>query len=99
LAEASGVGIELDREAIPVHPAVDETAAGTDDRFEMATQFGEDFELLCAVPESAVAAAADACPAGLTRIGTVVESPDGDADPVTADGEPLADKGYTHGGE
>ena len=99
LAEASGIGIELDREAVPVHPAVDETATGADDRFEMAAQFGEDFELLCALPASAVSAAAHACPAGLTRVGTAVETPDGDAARVTADGEPLADRGYTHGGE
>ncbi|WP_048076287.1 thiamine-monophosphate kinase, partial [Halorubrum sp. AJ67] len=100
LVEASGVGIELDREAVPVHPAVEEVAAGADERFEMAAHFGEDFELLCAVPESEVAAVREACPAGLTRIGRVVEEDGAEAGPrVTADGEPLPDRGYTHGDE
>ena len=96
LAEASGVGIELERDAVPVHPAVEDVADATE-RFELAAHFGEDFELLCAVPESELAAVGEACPAGLTRIGKVVE--EGGEDRVTADGEPLPDRGYTHGDE
>jgi thiamine-monophosphate kinase len=98
LAEASGVGIELEREAVPVHPAVEEVAEDTAERFELAAHFGEDFELLCAVPESAVEAVRAACPAGLTRIGRVVEGGESGAR-VTADGEQLPDRGYTHGDE
>ena len=100
LAEASGVGIELERDAVPVHPAVEEIAADAAERFELAAHFGEDFELLCAVPESAVEAVAAACPGGLTRIGKVAAEPEGEEPPrVTADGDPLPDRGYTHGGE
>ncbi|MGM0448547.1 MAG: thiamine-phosphate kinase [Methanobacteriota archaeon] len=97
LAEASGVGIELERDAVPVHPAVEEVAEGSAERFELAAHFGEDFELLCAVPESAVDGVEGACPAGLTRIGTVIEEPEKGAPLVLGDGEPLPDRGFTHG--
>ena len=93
LAEASGVGFAIDRDAVPVHPAVDDVADGTADRFELAAHFGEDFELVCTLPETEVAGVREACPAGLVRIGTVVEASKG----VTADGDPLPDRGYTHG--
>ena len=111
LAEASGVGFALDRDAVPVHPAVDDVVddgegagdadrgndgdADRDDeeRFELAAHFGEDFELVCAVPEAEVGRVRSECPTGLVRVGTVVEATRG----VTADGEPLPDRGYTHG--
>ncbi|WP_128904488.1 thiamine-phosphate kinase [Halorubrum amylolyticum] len=93
LAEASEVGFELDRDRLPVHPAVDEVADDPAERFELAAHFGEDFELVCAVPEEAVEPVSEACPGGLTRVGRVVDAADG----VTADGDPLPDRGYTHG--
>ena len=94
LAEASEVGFELDRDRLPVHPAVDAVAEGDEtERFELAAHFGEDFELVCALPEEAVEPAREACPGGLTRVGRVVDAADG----VTADGDPLSDRGYTHG--
>ncbi|TKX85711.1 thiamine-phosphate kinase [Halorubrum sp. SS5] len=100
LAEASGVGIELERDAVPVHPVVEEVAEGSAERFELAAHFGEDFELLCAMPDEEFEAAAEACPAGLTRIGRVVDEPSDDGEPrVTADGDPLPDRGFTHGDE
>ncbi len=92
LAEANDVGIVLDREALPVHPAVDDVAADSDDRFELAATFGEDFELVCTVPEDEITAAEAACPAGLVRVGTVMPAEEG----VTADAEDLPDAGYTH---
>ncbi|GAA0538335.1 thiamine-phosphate kinase [Halorubrum ejinorense] len=98
LAEASGVGIELERDAVPVHPAVEEVAADAAERFELAAHFGEDFELLCAVPEPEVESVREACPAGLTRVGRVIAEPDGEEPSrVTADGDALPDRGYTHG--
>ena len=93
LAEASEVGFSLDRDSIPVDTAVETIATDPADRFESAVHFGEDFELVCAVPESAVDALNEACPAGLTRVGSVVEADAG----VCADGDPLPDRGYTHG--
>ena len=95
LAEASAVGFDLDSERVPVHPAVDAVAGDPTERFELAAHFGEDFELVCALPEEAIDAAREACPGGLTRVGRVVDAADG----VTADGDPLPDRGYTHGAE
>jgi len=93
LAEASEVGFALDSDRLPVHPAVDDVAEGPADRFELAAHFGEDFELVCAVPEGDLDDAREACSGGLARVGTVVDAADG----VTADGDPLPDRGYTHG--
>ncbi|WP_066416105.1 thiamine-phosphate kinase [Halorubrum aethiopicum] len=93
LAEASGVGFALDRDALPVHPAVDDVADDEGERFELAAHFGEDFELACTVPEPALERVREACPAGLVRVGSVREADAG----VTVDGEPLPDRGYTHG--
>ena len=98
LAEASGVGFGLERDRLPVHPAVDDVADGPDDRFALAATFGEDFELVCTLPAEAFEAVREACPAGLTRVGRVVDiDGDGDGAPVTVDDEPLPDEGYTHG--
>lgn len=93
LAAASDVGFELDRGAVPVHPAVDEVATDPTDRFELAAHFGEDFELVCTVPDAVLDRAQAACSTPLVRVGTVVESDAG----VTADGDPLPDRGFTHG--
>jgi len=94
LAEASDVGFALDRDALPVHSAVDDVAGGTGtERFELAAHFGEDFELVCTVPSAEFDRVREACPADLTRIGAVVNASEG----VTVDGDPLPDRGYTHG--
>ena len=86
LAAASGCGFAVDRAAVPVDDAV-----GTcEDRWEAAVHFGEDFELICTLPESAIGAAQADIDIPLTPIGTVTDSG------VTVDGEPLADRGYTH---
>ena len=99
LAEASEVGFTVDRDALPIHPAVDEVAEGPEERFELAVHFGEDFELVCAVPETALNRVRERCPGGLVRVGSVVNvAADADAvDVVTADGDALPDRGYTHG--
>ncbi len=93
LAEASEVGVALDADRLPVHPAVTELAADADERFALAATFGEDFEIVCTMPPEAVVDARDACPAELTRVGSVVDIDEG----VTVDGDPLPDDGYTHG--
>ena len=91
LAAASGVGFDVDRAAVPVHDAVADYAADDADRWRMATTVGEDFELVCTLPHDAVAAARDALDVDLRVIGGVTD------DGVRADGDPLADEGYTHG--
>jgi len=95
LGEASEVGFALDRDAVPVHPAVEEVTDAPAERFELAAHFGEDFELVCTVPEPAVDRVAARCPGSLVRVGSVVTADDG----ITADGDPLPDRGYTHGTE
>ena len=93
IAEASDVGFALDGRAVPVHSAVESLTDDPDERFEMATHFGEDFELVCTVPPAAVDRACRDCPVELTRVGTVSAADAG----VTVDGDPLPDRGYTHG--
>jgi thiamine-monophosphate kinase len=92
LAEASNCGMAVES-PLPIDEAVDAVATNETERRELGVYFGEDFELVCAVPEEELAAARTASPSLLTRIGTVVE------DGVTLDGEPLPDRGYTHAGD
>ena len=93
LAEASDCGFAIERAAVPVADALDEVADDDADRWEAAVHFGEDFELVATVPSSRLDDVRAASPTPLTEIGRVVESEEG----VRVDGEPLADRGYTHG--
>ncbi|SER23000.1 thiamine-phosphate kinase [Natrinema salaciae] len=92
LSEASNCGFAIDSDRIPIDDAVFEVADG-DDVLELATSFGEDFELVATLPEDAVPAVRDATDASLSVIGSVRDA--GAA--ITMDDEPLADRGYTHG--
>ena len=92
LADASDCGFDVDASTLPVDPAVADVADDEREALALATTFGEDFELVCTVPAADLAAAREACPTELTRIGVTT---DGD---VRLDGEPLADEGWTHGG-
>jgi thiamine-monophosphate kinase len=92
LAEASDCGFAVDADRIPVHEAL----ASAADAWDRAVHFGEDFELVCSLPPARVDDARAAVEAGgtsLARIGRVAEAGAG----VTVDGEPLPDRGYTHG--
>jgi len=91
LAEASDCGFAIES-PVPAHDAVAEVATDERDRRELSVFFGEDFELVCTIPEERLDAARSALSVPLTRIGTVTDSG------VTLDGEPLPDRGYTHGG-
>ena len=89
LAAASDCGFAVDADAVPVDPAVEDVAASEAERRELGWHFGEDFELVFTVPSGAVEGLADA-PVEVSRIGEVTESG------VTADGEALPDRGFTH---
>ncbi|WIV66930.1 thiamine-phosphate kinase [Natrialbaceae archaeon AArc-T1-2] len=91
LAEASGCGFAVDSDRVPVDDAVSELTDGEDAALELATTFGEDFELVVTVPEGELEAARSATSVPLSVVGGVRE------DGVTIDGEPLPDRGYTHG--
>lgn len=74
LARASGLRAVVDARALPLAEGVAEVAAaaGRDPR-ELAATGGEDYELLAAIPPSAVDRARRAAPCALTPIGRVEE--------------------------
>jgi thiamine-monophosphate kinase len=95
LAGASDCGFAVDSTAVPVDAAL-EGVASDDERVELATTVGEDFELVFTVPEGVLDAVRSSTSAAVTRIGTVTAG-ESQSGRVTMDGEPLADAGYTHG--
>lgn len=95
LAEASDCGFAIESESVPIADAVREVAANDDQALELATTFGEDFELVATVPDRSVAAVRNATDVSLSVIGTVRDADEGER--VTMDGESLPDRGYTHG--
>lgn len=75
IAVASGVGLRIEADALPLAPSLAEIAAAAGrDPLELATSGGEDYELLAALPEErfADAVVATANHGGLTRIGEVI---------------------------
>jgi thiamine-monophosphate kinase len=95
LAEASDCGFEVAWDRLPVADAAAACARDEADRRELAAFFGEDFELVVTLPEAAVDAARDRLDVPLTPVGRATTADEG----VTADGEPLPDRGYTHASE
>jgi len=93
LAEASDCGFAVESDRIPVDSAVREFATDAADERDLSVFFGEDFELVFTLPEAALAAVVDASPTPVTRVGTTTD------EGVRMDGEPLPDRGYTHGSE
>jgi len=89
LAEASGCGFAIE-EPLPIDAQVDALTETPQERRELGVFFGEDFELVCTLPESDVPEAEQAVPCPLHRIGVVTERG------VTLDGEALPDRGYSH---
>ncbi|WP_049921992.1 thiamine-phosphate kinase [Halopiger djelfimassiliensis] len=92
LGEASDCGFAVESDRLPIDDAVYDVTADADAALERATTFGEDFELVAAVPEDALAAVRSATPVPISVIGTVCDREAG----ITMDDEPLADRGYTH---
>jgi len=104
LAEASDCGMAVES-PLPIDESVEAVAGDDEERLELGAFFGEDFELVCTVPEDELATVREDVPVALTRVGTVVErearpGSDGRGETaetrVTLDGEPLPDRGYTH---
>ena len=102
LAAASGVGVEVEADAVPVHPALlaDPAPPGTTP-LELALHGGEDYELLVALPPGVltprVEEFAELFDLSLTRVGRVREgagvvlAPPGGGAP-----RPLARGGFDH---
>ena len=101
LAAASDCHIAVEWDALPVDEAVAAVAAGDTDRRELTAFFGEDFELVATVPESALSAVRTSSPTDLSVVGRVLDAGGGDAGStgsrVVADDGPVPDRGYTHG--
>ena len=91
LAEASDCGFAVGRDALPIADVVGEVADDAEDALEMGVFFGEDFELVFTVGEDDVEDVRETAPVPVTVVGEVTDSG------VEMDGEPLADRGYTHG--
>ena len=89
LSAASDCGFAIES-PLPVDDELEAVFPNENERRERGLFFGEDFELVCTFPESAVSGLDTALSVPLTRIGTVTEVG------VTLDGEPLEDRGYTH---
>lgn len=92
LAAASDCGFAIER-PLPIDEVVDDVATGAADRQELGVFFGEDFELVFTVPPDSLPGVRELCDLEVTRIGTVTEAAEG----ITLDGDPLPDRGYTHG--
>ncbi|WP_255170568.1 thiamine-phosphate kinase [Natrononativus amylolyticus] len=90
LAAASDCGFAIRSERVPVADSLTELAAA-ERALERALTFGEDFELVCTIPEADLEAARADAPVPLSVVGEVV------AAGVTLDGTALEDRGYTHG--
>jgi thiamine-monophosphate kinase len=89
LATASDCGFAIEL-PLPFDDRIDEVADGPEERRERGLFFGEDFELVCTLPEAAVSEMIDELAVPLTCIGTVTERG------VTLDGQELANRGYSH---
>ncbi len=89
LASASDCGFELEFDAVPIDPSVEAVARDADDERELAVHFGEDFELVFTIPREALDAVM-AAPVPVSQVGRVTDTG------VRMDGEPLADRGFTH---
>jgi thiamine-monophosphate kinase len=90
LAAASDCGLALDS-PLPIDDRLKDLTDREDAR-ELATTFGEDFELLLTVPDEELEAVESlSVPVALTPVGRVVE------EGVTLDGDSLPDRGYDHG--
>jgi thiamine-monophosphate kinase len=77
LAHASGCGVSLDYQALPVSAAL-RAAVGEERARELALTGGEDYELCFTVPQARLGEFANRCPAadfGWSRIGTLTGQP------------------------
>ena len=91
LADASDCGFNVES-PLPIDDRLGEVIDDAAEAHERGITFGEDFELLLTVPESATAAVESASlPTALTPIGRAV------GEGITLDGDALGDRGYTHG--
>jgi len=91
LSEASDCGFAINWDRVPLDETVRELATtGTEER-EFGLYTGEDFELVFTIPQEQLDHAREASSVPISVVGNVTDHG------VTIDGEPLPDRGYTHG--
>jgi len=88
VARASGVGIELDAAALPLHPAAT-ALLDAENALELALRGGEDYELALTAPAATLGALPPA-ETTITTIGRVVAAHPGEVVALGGDGRPLA---------
>jgi len=91
LAAASDCGFSIGSDALPVDESVRAVSDGEAAVRELSVFFGEDFELVFTAPEAEIPAIREASPTPVAVLGEATASG------VDLDGEPLPDRGYTHG--
>ncbi len=91
LGEASDCGMSIRYSDVPIGPSVDSVAEDAAERRELGVHFGEDFELVCTLPEESLPTVASETKVDIVRIGTAT-----DEGGVRMDGEQLPDRGFTH---
>lgn len=94
LATASGVGVELDLDRLPVSPALRATAEPAR-VLEFALAGGDDYEICFTAEPAAIGSATEIAGVPISRVGRVVE---GTGISCVKGGEPFAyhDQGYRH---
>ncbi len=93
LAAASEVGFAIEGDSIPVAEELRAVTEDPETADSQAIRFGEDFELVCTMPEERIEEARSELSVPLSVVGQVTNDDAG----VTIDGTPLEDEGYTHG--
>lgn len=97
VARASGVGIEVDADALPLHPSA-AALLGRERALRLALGGGEDYELAIAAPAAALRVLAAASEGPLAVVGRAVASRPGEALALGPDGEALSSEaaGWDH---
>ena len=101
IARMSGVAIEIELSAVPIHSAVVEFARERNiDAAEFAAASGEEYELLVTLPPDRLGDAVEACAAAgveLTKIGSVATADGpGEAKSVDQAGRVVEIAGFDH---
>ncbi len=91
LAEASDCGMSVRYSDVPIDPSVGSVAESEAERRDLGIHFGEDFELVCTLPEDSLPTVKSETEVDVVRIGSVTDDVG-----VRMDDEPLPDRGFTH---
>jgi thiamine-monophosphate kinase len=95
LGAASEVGFALEGEQIPVAAPLERYVGLRKSALEVAIEHGGDFELVWTMPESALVGVRETLDVPVSVVGDVQRAEAG----IELDGEPLPDRGYTHGAD